>query len=111
MNRSTLDDIVFKSDYFGSTIGRFALVREIKDRSAFRIKKGTFPLNGTNYSLATNSGNNHNHGGIKGFDKVLFIWIISSSACGRVTFGRKNSVFRSFSHVYLLIWKKAILVH
>ena len=39
-------------------------------RNAFRIKHGKFALDGKQYQLATNSGNNHNHGGIKGYDKV-----------------------------------------
>lgn len=84
MNRSTLDDIRFKSDYFGSTIGRYAspwfgsyyLVDDesiFTNRNAFRIKKGFFSLGGKQYQLAVNSGNNHNHGGVKGYDKVGYV--------------------------------------
>lgn len=72
MNRTTLDDIVHKSDYFGSTIGRFVCWRRSMFRNAFRIANGQFTLNGTHYSLATNSGSNHNHGGVKGFDKCMW---------------------------------------
>jgi aldose 1-epimerase len=52
--------------YFGATVGRFAN----------RIAKGHFSLDGKTYSLATNDHGNHLHGGLKGFDKV--IWSIDS---------------------------------
>src|SRR4051812_4122840 len=50
------------SPYMGALIGRYAN----------RIAKGTFKLNGTEYHLAVNNGANHLHGGLKGFDKVLW---------------------------------------
>lgn len=52
--------------YFGATVGRFAN----------RIAKGHFTLDGKTYTLATNDHGNHLHGGLKGFDKVL--WSIDS---------------------------------
>jgi len=48
--------------YFGSLVGRYGN----------RIAKGKFVLNDTTYTLAVNNGENHLHGGIKGFDKQVF---------------------------------------
>ncbi len=51
-----------KNIYFGSLIGRYAN----------RIAKGIFNLNGKEYKLATNDHENHMHGGVLGFDKVVW---------------------------------------
>ena len=51
-----------KSPCFGCIPGRFAN----------RIAKGKFTLDGVDYQLATNDGENHLHGGNVGFDKVIW---------------------------------------
>lgn len=49
-------------NYFGAIIGRYAN----------RIANGQFRLNNIDYKLAQNDNNNHLHGGVVGFDKVLW---------------------------------------
>ncbi len=56
------DDYLKPHPSFGTAVGRFGN----------RIAKGRFTLNGVEYKLAVNNGENHLHGGIKGFDDVFW---------------------------------------
>ena len=57
-----LDGYLNDTFYIGCLIGRYGN----------RIAKGKFSLNGAAYTLVQNNGENHLHGGTKGFDKVIW---------------------------------------
>jgi aldose 1-epimerase len=58
----SLDGYLETTPYFGAVVGRYGS----------RIAKAKFTLDGVEYTLAANNGENHLHGGLKGFDKVMW---------------------------------------
>jgi aldose 1-epimerase len=75
---ANLADYLAKPQYFGATVGRFAN----------RIAQGRFALDGKTYQLATNNGPNSLHGGMRGFDKVLWkVEQVHRGSSAAVTFG------------------------
>jgi aldose 1-epimerase len=62
LTQDSLADYLRGTPCFGSTIGRYGN----------RIAKGKFRIGDREYTLATNNGNHHLHGGIQGFDKVVW---------------------------------------
>jgi len=64
----TLQEYLEPHPFFGVLVGRYAN----------RIAHGKFTLKGKEYTLAKNDGENHLHGGVKGFDKV--VWEATSAS-------------------------------
>lgn len=57
-----IDEYISGNPYFGALVGRYAN----------RIQKGKFSLLGKEYQLARNNGENHLHGGIVGYNDVVW---------------------------------------
>jgi aldose 1-epimerase len=58
----TLAEYERDKSYLGSLVGRYAN----------RIRAGRFALDGRDYTLARNAGDNHLHGGARGFNKAVW---------------------------------------
>ncbi|NLT76059.1 MAG: galactose mutarotase [Planctomycetes bacterium] len=67
-----LEDIVLGFDDLQGYIQHTACMGATVGRYANRIGGAKFTLDGAEYTLAANNGPNHLHGGIKGFDKVVW---------------------------------------
>lgn len=66
--------------YFGSLIGRYGN----------RIANGKFTLDGKTYTLAQNNNGNSLHGGLKGFDKVVWTGTPASDSSLKLTYDAKD---------------------
>ena len=80
----TLEGWLTNTSYFGATVGRFGN----------RIAHGKFTLDGKEYKLATNNDPGgipcHLHGGVKGFDKVLWSGKVSGANAVEFTYVSKD---------------------
>jgi aldose 1-epimerase len=70
----SIDGYIKAPSFFGSLVGRYGN----------RIAKAKFTLDGKTYTLAKNNGENHLHGGLKGFDKVVWQATPSTTSDGAV---------------------------
>ncbi|MEX2640057.1 MAG: aldose epimerase family protein [Balneolales bacterium] len=71
-----LDSYLNGHPFFGAIVGRYGN----------RIAGGKFTLDGHEYTLATNNGPNHLHGGLRGFDKVLWDARVTSGSSLELTY-------------------------
>ena len=69
---NTLDEYIKNNPFFGCLVGRYGN----------RIAGGKFTLEGKEYKLAVNNGPNALHGGLKGFDKVVWEASVRASPQG-----------------------------
>jgi aldose 1-epimerase len=79
----SLSSYIKSNPYFGAIIGRYGN----------RIAKGKFKLDDQTYNLAVNDGENHLHGGIKGFDKIVWTadnYITPDGAVVKLTYTSKD---------------------
>lgn len=78
-----LESYIEGHPYFGALVGRHAN----------RIENAEFELNGVQYKVAVNNGKNHLHGGLNGFDKVVWDAEITSrdgNECLELTYRSKD---------------------
>jgi aldose 1-epimerase len=70
--RGEFADVVLGYNSLAEYLTDVAYLGAILGRHANRIAKGQFRLGDVTYTLARNNGENHVHGGIRGFDKVVW---------------------------------------
>ena len=67
-----VDDVVLGCDSVEKYVAQTAHFGGIVGRYANRIAHGTFQLDGHTFSIPKNDGDNSLHGGVRGFDKVVW---------------------------------------
>jgi len=103
-----LDGYLAGTQYFGSTVGRVAN----------RIRNGAFELDGRRFTVATNNGTHHLHGGVKGWDKVVWTAEAMDTADGpalRLAYVSRDGEegypgIVAASCLYTLTWKNELRV-
>ncbi len=81
IGHDSLDGYLTRSRFFGALVGRYGN----------RIGGAQFTLDGHTYTLAKNNGANHLHGGVKGFDKVIWQGSVNKDSRGpSVSFTRTS---------------------
>ncbi|SIS55608.1 aldose 1-epimerase [Zobellia uliginosa] len=73
-----LADYRAKKNFYGAVIGRYGN----------RIAKGKFTLDGKTYDLAINNNENHLHGGLLGFESV--VWKVDEQSDNAISFTRTS---------------------
>ena len=103
-----LDGYLAGAQYFGGTVGRVAN----------RIRNGAFELDGRRFAVATNNGTHHLHGGVRGWDKVVWTAEAMDTAEGpalRLTYVSRDGEegypgVVAASCLYTLTWKNELRV-
>jgi aldose 1-epimerase len=67
-----IDDVVLGFDGFGDYLTRARYFGSIVGRYGNRIAGGRFTIDGSTFQLTVNNGQNHLHGGLRGFDRVIW---------------------------------------
>ncbi len=81
LNFASLDGYLANHPFFGVTVGRVAN----------RIAGGVFELDGEEYRLEKNQGENHLHGGSGGFHRRLWDWKLLEASDGAAVCFRRRS--------------------
>lgn len=92
---STLGDYEINNAYFGAIAGRYCN----------RIRNGSFWLDGHPVQLSCNDGNHHLHGGVKGFDKVVWLAHVPdpSRSCLQLRYVSKNREEGYPGNLYVMV--------